>query len=75
MREEISEIRDQLLPFVEKAKRLVIRESSISIRPPVPSRVADPEINCLRLELFGPAMSHGGHFKRLIDFRPPSISV
>jgi hypothetical protein len=32
-----------------------------------PVECADEEISRLRHELFGSAMSHGGHFKRLID--------
>ena len=35
--------------------------------PLSPMECADREINRLRQELFGSAMSHGGHFKRLID--------
>ena len=66
--EDISEIRDQLLPFVEKAKRLVIKERFyMNTAPLSPVECTDPEINRLRLELFGSAMSHGGDFKRLID--------
>jgi hypothetical protein len=68
LREDASEIRDQLIPFVEKAKRLVIRERFyMNTAPLSPVECADPEISRLRLELFGSAMSHGGDFKRLID--------
>jgi hypothetical protein len=68
LREEASEIRDQLIPFVEKAKRLVLRERFyMNAAPLSPLECADSEINRLRLELFGSAMSHGGDFKRLID--------
>jgi len=68
LREYASEIRDQLIPFVEKAKRLVLRERFyMNAAPLSPLECADPEINRLRLELFGSAMSHGGDFKRLID--------
>ena len=68
LREDASEIRDQLIPFVEKAKRLMIRERFyMNTAPLSPVECADPEISRLRLELFGSAMSHGGHFKRLID--------
>jgi len=68
LREDISEIRNQLIPFVEKAKRLVIRERFYMNTAPLSSvECADPEINRLRLELFGSAMSHGGDFKTLID--------
>ena len=68
LREDMSDIRDQLGPFVEKAKRLLIRERFyLNTAPLSPLECTDPEINRLRLELFGPAMSHGGDFKRLID--------
>jgi hypothetical protein len=68
LKEETTEIRDQLIPFVERAKRLVIRERIYMNKAPLsPLECADPEINSLRLALFGPAMSHGGHFKQLID--------
>ena len=68
LREDASEIRDQLIPFVEKAKRLVLRERFyMNAAPLSPLECADPEINHLRLELFGSAMSHGGAFKRLIE--------
>jgi hypothetical protein len=68
LKEEASEIRDQLIPFVEKAKRLIIRERLyMNTAPLSPLDCADPEITRLRLELFGSAMSHGGDFKQLID--------
>ncbi len=68
LRDDTSEIRDQLIPFVEKAKRLVIRERFCMNRAPLsPVECADEEINRLRQELFGSAMSHGGHYKQLID--------
>ena len=68
LREDISEIRNQLIPFVEKAKRLLFRERFyMNTAPLSPLECADPEISRLRLELFGSAMSHGGDFKRLID--------
>ena len=56
------------IPFVDKAKRLVIRERFyMNTAPLSPVDCADPEISRLRLELFGASMSHGGDFKRLID--------
>ena len=68
LREETSEIQDQLIPFVEKAKRLVIRERFyMNTAPLFPLECADEEITRLRLELFGSSMSHGGDFKRIID--------
>ncbi|MGO9139280.1 MAG: BPL-N domain-containing protein [Syntrophales bacterium] len=68
LREDLSEICDQLIPFIEKAKRLLIRERFyMNTAPLSPLECSDPKINRLRLELFGSAMSHGGDFKRLID--------
>jgi hypothetical protein len=68
LREDISEIRNQLIPFIETAKRLLFRERFyMNTAPLSPLECADNEINRLRLELFGSAMSHGGYFKRLID--------
>jgi hypothetical protein len=68
LRKDLSEIRDQLIPFVEKAKRLVIRERCyMNAAHLSPVECADEEITLLRQELFGSAMSHGGHFKCLID--------
>jgi len=68
LRGDMSKIRDQLIPFVEKAKRLLIRERFYMNTAPIsPLECADTEISNLRLELFGSAMSHGGDFKRLID--------
>lgn len=66
--DEMKEIREQLNPFCEKAKRLLIRERSYMMNAPLsPVECPDAEIGLLRRELFGSAMSHGGHFKRLID--------
>jgi hypothetical protein len=68
LRNDLSEIRDQLIPFLEKAKRLVISERCyMNTAYLSPVECADEEINRLRQELFGSAMSHGGHFKCLID--------
>ncbi len=68
LRKDLLEIRDRLIPFVEKAKHLVIRERCyMSTAPFSPMECADEQINSLRQELFGSAMSHGGQFKYLID--------
>jgi len=65
---DLLEIRDRLIPFVERAKHLVIRERCyMNTAHLSPMECADEEINCLRQELFGSAMSHGGQFKYLID--------
>ena len=64
---QLAEIREELLPFVEKAKRLLVGERFSLLRGPLsPLDCADPEIGRLREELFGGAMSHGGRFKSLI---------
>ena len=68
MKEEVSEIRDQIIPFVEKAKDLLAREQLFMQTAPLsPLECADAEISRLRQELFGSAMSHGGRFKQMID--------
>lgn len=68
MKEDLSEIRDQIIPFVEKAKDLLARERLIMQTAPLsPLECADAEISRIRQELFGSAMSHGGRFKQLID--------
>jgi hypothetical protein len=68
LEEDLKEIREQLIPFCEKAKRLLVRERFAMMAAPLsPVECADAEISSLRLELFASAMSHGGLFKRLID--------
>jgi putative intracellular protease/amidase len=68
MKEKMSEIRDQIIPFVEKAKDLLARERLFMQTAPLsPLECADAEISLLRQELFGSAMSHGGRFKQMID--------
>jgi hypothetical protein len=68
MKEELSEIRDQIIPFVEGAKDLLARERLFMQTAPLfPLECADTEISRLRQELFGSAMSHGGRFKQMID--------
>lgn len=66
-RKDLLEIRDRLIPFVEKAKHLVVRERCyMNTAHLSPIECADEEINSLRQELFGSAMSHGGYFRQLI---------
>jgi hypothetical protein len=68
MKEEVSEIRDRIIPFVEKAKDLLAREHLFMQTAPLsPLECADAEISRLRQEIFGSAMSHGGRFKQMID--------
>ncbi len=66
-KEELKEVRGQLTPFCEKAKRLLIKERLYMMNASLsPVECPDVEISRLRHELFASAMSHGGHFKRLI---------
>lgn len=66
--EELKEIQGQIVPFCEKAKRLLIKERLYMMNASLsPVACSDTEINRLRQELFGSTMSHGGEFKRLID--------
>jgi hypothetical protein len=68
MKEALSEIREQIIPFVDKAKVLLARERIFMQTSPLsPLECADMEISRIRQELFGSAMSHGGRFKQLID--------
>ena len=64
---DLMEIRRQITPFVAKAQRLLVRERFYLQRAPLsPLACADEEIQRLRQELFGSAMSHGGDFKHLL---------
>jgi hypothetical protein len=66
--EGLKEILGRLIPFCEKAKRLLIRERSYMMNAALsPVECPDAEITRLRRELFASAMNHGGDFKRLID--------
>jgi hypothetical protein len=68
VKEDLPEIRDRIIPFVEKAKNLLARERLFMQTAPLsPLACADAEISRLRQELFGSAMSHGGRFKQMID--------
>lgn len=67
LEEELLMIREEMRYFVFKAKELIIRERLYMMGGPLtPIACADGEINELRNQLFGPAMSHGGLFKALI---------
>jgi hypothetical protein len=68
LQSDLEEIRRQIIPFVAKAQRLLVRERFYLQKAPLsPLACADEEIQRLRQELFASAMSHGGDFKRLID--------
>ena len=65
---DLKEIGRQIVPFVAKAKRLLVRERFYMQKAPLSPLVCDDEeIQRLRQELFGSTMSHGGDFKPLID--------
>lgn len=64
----LGRIRALLLPFAEKAKRLLARERFAMQNSHITyERCDDPEIQSLREELFSRSKSHGGLFKELID--------
>jgi len=68
LRGDLLEIRRLLVPFVDRAKRLIGLEwACLQSGRLSPLQCDDREIQALRKELFGSAMSHGGAFKRLID--------
>ena len=68
LNEDLADIREQLITFIEKAEQLLVRERFYMHSSPLsPLDCTDVEINHLRQELFGSAMRHGGDFKRLID--------
>ncbi|MDD5100017.1 MAG: BPL-N domain-containing protein [Syntrophales bacterium] len=68
LRGDLREIRQRLFPFVDRAKRLLDREGRyLQTGSLTPLHCDDREIQSLRRDLFGSAMSHGGAFKCLID--------
>ncbi len=61
-------IKDLLLPFIEKARRLLILERHALQKGHITyEKCDDPEIQKIRSELFSDSKSHGGMFKELID--------
>ncbi len=65
---ELNKIKDLLIPFTQKAKRLLILERLAMQNGHITyEKCSDPAINALRIELFGNSKSHGGLFKILID--------
>ncbi|PKN89253.1 MAG: hypothetical protein CVU51_01155 [Deltaproteobacteria bacterium HGW-Deltaproteobacteria-1] len=68
LHEDLSTIRELLIPFVEKAQILLGREKEFLTTASLsPVKCSNEEIKCLRQELLGPSISHGGKFKELID--------
>ena len=64
----LERIRDLLLPFAAKARRLLVRERFAMQNSHITyERCDDPEIQMIREELFSRSKSHGGLFKELID--------
>ncbi len=64
----LSNIRELLLHFVDRAKRLLILERYALQRGPLAfEKCDDPEVQSIRNELFTDSKSHGGMFKELID--------
>ena len=61
-------IRELLIPFIDKAKHLLILERHAMQNGHITyERCDDPEIQKLRTELFSSSKSYGGLFKELID--------
>lgn len=63
----INMIKDLIIPFTEKAKRLLVLERYAMQKSHITyERCEDPEIKALRAELFSESKSHGGIFRELI---------
>ena len=61
-------IRNSLLPFVEKAKKLLLLERSAMTDGHITYETCDtPQIQEIRKELFSTSKSHGGLFKELVS--------
>lgn len=66
--QDIDKIREKLIPFVDKARRLLMLERYALQNGHITyERCEDPEIQKIRMELFSSSKHHGGLFKRLID--------
>jgi hypothetical protein len=64
----LEKIEELLLPFIEKAKRLLILERQALQNGHITyERCDNPHIQKIRTELFSDSKSHGGMFKELID--------
>ena len=64
---DVVKIKELLIAFTEKAKRLLILEKfAMQTGYITYKKCNDPEIQQMRTELFGNAKSHGGLFKKLI---------
>ncbi|MBF0507036.1 MAG: hypothetical protein HQL09_09390 [Nitrospirae bacterium] len=66
--DDASRIKELLIPFVEKAKRLLILERTALQNGHITyEKCDDPDIREIRTELFSNSKSYGGLFKELID--------
>jgi len=66
--EALERIRGLLMPFIDKAKRLLVRERFAMQNAHITyDRCEDEELQAIRDELFSRSKSHGGLFKELID--------
>jgi len=66
--EALERIKGLLLPFIEKAKHLLVRERfAMQGGRLTYDQCEDQELQSLREELFSRSKSHGGQFKELID--------
>ncbi|MEW6602343.1 MAG: BPL-N domain-containing protein, partial [Nitrospirota bacterium] len=64
----IGRLQDSLVPFVDKAKKLLVLERHALQKGHITyERCEDPDIQKLRGELFSESKSHGGKFKELVD--------
>ncbi len=65
---DLKEIKELLVTFVEKAKRLLILERHAMQNGHITyEKCNDPEIRNIRTELFSDSKSYGGMFKEVID--------
>jgi len=65
---DLKKIKKMLMPFVKKAKQLLILERhAIQNGHITYERCDNPEIQKIRIDLFGDSKSHGGLFKKMID--------
>jgi hypothetical protein len=65
---DLNKIRGMLVPFIEKAKKLLLLERQAMQKGHITyEKCDDDRIKEIRLELFSDSKSHGGMFKELID--------
>lgn len=66
--DRLENVRNSLLPFVEQAKQLLVKERFALQESHITyERCNDPEMQVLREKLFSKSKSHGGMFKEIID--------